>query len=238
MLGGFVTPFVVPPLNLAAIGAFAVMAGRRRLVGLALGGLLLLAIPAVPDMLMAGLERGEQGNDLAGAQAIVVLGAEVIHQADGRTVPGLLTLQRLRTAAALARRTDLPILVTGGVTQLGAAPVATAMADSLRDDFAMPARWVEDRSRDTFENAGDSAAILAKAGVTTILLVTNKWHMRRALIAFRAAGLRAIPEPVPSQLHDGFQPDDFIPRVEAWMSSYYALHEWIGIGWYTLRAAL
>jgi uncharacterized SAM-binding protein YcdF (DUF218 family) len=236
--GGFITPFVVPPLNLAALALLATLAGRRRLAGFALACLLLLAVPAVPDALLAALERGQGSGDPAGAQAIVVLGAEVVRQADGRTVPGLLTLGRLRAAAALARRTGLPILVAGGVTQSGAAPVAVAMADSLRDDFATPARWVEDQSADTFENAARSAAMLAGTGVATVLVVSDNWHMRRALIAFDAAGLHAIPSPVPPQARGSFQVGEFIPRVEAWMSSYYALHEWIGIAWYSLRAAL
>jgi uncharacterized SAM-binding protein YcdF (DUF218 family) len=235
-LGGLATLFVVPPVNLAVLAALALLGRQRRLAGLALAGLLLLAVPVVADGLMATLERGQDAGDPAGAQAIVVLGAEVVQQADGRTVPGLLSLQRLRMAASLARRTGLPLLVSGGVTQDATAPVAVAMADSLRGDFATPARWVEDRSADTFDNARDSAAMLAPAGVTTVLVVTQQWHMRRALLAFRAAGLRAIAAPVPPPVHAAFDLEDFLPHASAWMHSYYALHEWIGLAWYALRA--
>ena len=42
--------------------------------------------------------------------------------------PGLLTLDRLRTAAALHRRTGLPILVTGGTTQPETPAVGLVMA--------------------------------------------------------------------------------------------------------------
>jgi len=237
-LGGFVTPFVVPPVNLAVLALFAHLAGWRRVAGLAMVVLLLLAVPLVADALLGTLERGEGAGDPTGAQAIVVLGAEAVGLADGSTAPGPLSLQRLRTAAALARRTGLPLLVSGGVTQPGTAPVAVAMADSLRDDFHVPARWIEDQSADTFENARDSAALLAPAGVTTLLVVTDQWHMRRALLAFRATGLRAIPAPVPPPVGGGVQVEDVIPRVSAWLSSYYALHEWIGIGWYELRVRL
>ncbi len=237
-LGGFVTPFVVPPVNLALLALVAQLAGWRRLAGLAVAALLLLAVPLVADALLGTLERGQGAGDPAGAQAIVVLGAEVVRLADGSTVPGPLSLERLRTAAALARRTGLPLLVSGGVTQPGAAPVAVAMADSLRADFQVPARWIEDRSADTFENARDSAALLAAAGVATLLVVTDQWHMRRALLAFRTTGLRAIPAPVPPQAASGAQVEDLVPRASAWLRSYYALHEWIGIGWYELRVGL
>jgi uncharacterized SAM-binding protein YcdF (DUF218 family) len=234
-LGGLATPFVVPPVNLAVLAALLLLAGRRWMAAVALAALLLLAVPVVANGLLAGLESGQDAGDPAGAQAIVVLGAEVVHLADGRTVPGLLSLDRLRTAAALARRSGLPVLVSGGVTQPGTEPVAVAMADSLRQDFAVPARWVEDRSPDTFDNARDSAAILTAAGITRVLLVTHQWHMRRAMLAFSATGLHAVPAPVPRAAGSALGPDDFIPRVGAWETSYDALHEWIGLVWYRLR---
>ncbi len=237
-LGGLVTPFLVPPVNLAVLAALALATGRRRLAGAALVGLLLLALPLVADGLLSTLEVGEGAGSPAGAQAIVVLGAEVEHLAHGRTMPGLLSLQRLRTAAELARQTGLPVLISGGGVYHGAASIAVAMADSLRTDFNLAPRWIEDRSADTFANARDSAAILLPAGITTVLLVTNQWHMRRAMLAFRAAGLHAIPAPVPSSAGGGFEIDDLVPQVSAWLRSYYALHEWIGLGYYTLRAAL
>jgi uncharacterized SAM-binding protein YcdF (DUF218 family) len=237
-LAGLATPFVVPPMNLAVLAALLLLAGRRRLAGLALALLLALGLPVVADGLMAGLMHGYGAGDPAGAQAIVVLGAEVELQSDGRTLPGLLSLDRLRAAAALARNSGLPVLVSGGLTQPGAAAVAVAMADSLRRDFATPARWVEDRSANTFANARDSAALLAQAGVSRVLLVTHQWHMRRALLAFAGTSVRAIPAPVPIALNHGVAAADFIPRVGAWQTSYYALHEWIGLAWYTLRARL
>jgi uncharacterized SAM-binding protein YcdF (DUF218 family) len=237
-LGGLATPLVVPPANLAVLAALGLLLGRRRLAGAALAALLLLSLPVVANGLTAMLERGEGTGDPAGAQAIVVLGGEVEREADGRTVPGLLSLQRLRVAAALARRSGLPLLVSGGVTRIGAAPVADAMADSLREDFSVLPRWVEDRAADTFENASAAAALLAPAGVTSVLLVTQQWHMRRARLAFAAAGLHAIPAPVTEFAGHGLAVQDFVPSAQGWLRSYYALHEWIGIGWYALRARL
>ena len=245
---GLATLVVVPPANLAVLAALALATRRRRLAGLALALLLGLGLPPVAERLLRSLEdpawnvAALSDVQVSQARAIVVLGAEIVLLADGRTVPGPLTLGRLRTAASLARRTGLPLLVSGGVTQAGAAPVARAMQDSLRDDFAVPPRWVEDRSADTFANARDSAALLAASGVTKVLLVTDAWHLRRALLAFRAAGLPAIAAPVPGPasrtIAGGFDMTDLAPQARAWQRSFYALHEWIGLGWYTLRAAL
>ena len=62
------------------------------------------------------------------------------------------------------------------------------MADSLRDDFQVPVSWVEDASDDTWENAAFSAEILKKRGIHSVYVVTQGWHMRRAMLAFRHAG--------------------------------------------------
>jgi hypothetical protein len=28
---------------------------------------------------------------------------------------------------------------------------------------------------------------------------------------------------------------DFVPRASGWQTGYFAIHEWIGYGWYKLR---
>ena len=53
----------------------------------------------------------------------------------------------------------------------------------------------ETRSRDTRENALDSAPILKRIGAHRILLVTSSYHMRRAAGTFRKLGFEVIPAP-------------------------------------------
>ena len=93
----------------------------RRLTWLSLIALILFGMPVVSDNLLLALETGLPATPPPGhpPQAIVVLSAEVIrtHQEPLGFRPGLLTLDRLRTAAALHRRTGLPILVSGGAGQ-------------------------------------------------------------------------------------------------------------------------
>jgi uncharacterized SAM-binding protein YcdF (DUF218 family) len=55
---------------------------------------------------------------------------------------------------------------------------------------------VEGQSRDTRDNAGLSAPMLAAAQVDTIVLVTSAMHMPRAAALFRSRGLTVIPAPV------------------------------------------
>jgi uncharacterized SAM-binding protein YcdF (DUF218 family) len=235
---------VVPPPNLALAGIAGLVLTRRRrragmiVVAASLGLLFILSLPIVSQALIVSLERGlplePPRNDPP--QAIVILSAEMQHTlGPGLDVQvGPLTLQRLRAGAALERRTHLPILVSGGTLEEDEPPIAELMADSLRNDFGVPVRWIEDRSRNTWENASDSAAILEPLGIRSVYVVTHAWHEHRAMIAFGRTGLRMTAAPVQLDAMSA----GALPEVTAWSDSYYALHEWIGLAWYWLAAHL
>jgi uncharacterized SAM-binding protein YcdF (DUF218 family) len=211
----------------------------RRLAWASLIALLLFGMPVVSYSMMFVLETGLPLTAPPDhpPQAIIVLGAEVIraHTEKLGIRPGLLTLDRLRTAAALHRRTGLPILVTGGTTQPDASPVGLIMAQSLTEDFQTPPRWVEAKSSDTWENARFSANILRAEGITSVYVVTHSWHMRRAILAFQGTGLTVTAFPTSPDDPIGFVLYDFLPRASGWQTGFFALHEWIGYAWYALR---
>ena len=235
----------IPPTGfvmLIAIGLL--MQGRwhllgRRLAWTALVLLILFGMPAVSSAMLRGLETGLPTAPPTDRppQAIIILGAEVIraHEEPLGIRPGLLTLDRLRTGVKLHRKTGLPILVTGGVTQPGSAPVGLVMAESLRDDFQAPPKWIEPASVDTWDNARLSAEILRAQGITSVYVVTHAWHMRRAILAFEGTGLTVTA--APTSLDEPIGPEffDFLPRAASWQTSFYAMHEWIGYAWYKLR---
>jgi uncharacterized SAM-binding protein YcdF (DUF218 family) len=218
--------------------------GRRRRAGrwltwTSLIMLIVFGMPILSSNMLLALETGLPLTPPADhpPQAIVVLGGEVIRAQNEELGirPGLLTLDRLRTAAALHRRTGLPILATGGTTQPNTPAVALVMEDSLKNDFQTPPRWVEPKSADTWENARFSADILRAEGITSIYVVTHSWHMRRAVLAFKGTGLTVTA--FPTSLDDPLGPDlyDFLPRASGWQTGYFAVHEWIGYAWYKLR---
>ncbi len=211
----------------------------RRLTWASLIALILFGMPAVSYSMLLALETGLPLEPPADhpPQAIIVLGGEVIRarQEQLGVRPGLLTLDRLRTGAALHRRTGLPILVTGGTTQHNTPTVAIVMQKSLIDDFQTPPRWVESKSANTWQNAHLTANILRAEGITSVYVVTHAWHMRRALLAFRDTGITVTA--APTSLDDPLGPDwtDFVPRSGVWQTGYFALHEWIGYAWYLRR---
>jgi len=235
---------LIPPLNLLAAACAGAILCRHRagriLLAIGLSGLVLLALPLVAGSLLCGLETGLPltPDHADPPQAIVILSADETDMLrDGHIAEriGHLTLEREAAGAALARRTSLPVLVTGGRDEPGDPSLAEMMAQSLAQDFAVTPKWAETRSQDTWQNAAYSAAILKAAGIHTVYVVTHAWHERRALIAFRAAGLRAVAAPVPLDAPPRLFFHNVMPHVSGWQESYFALHEWLGLAWYSLR---
>lgn len=181
---GIATTLLLPPLLFVLACLAAAVLGllfrprRQRLlwwvVAAASMGQLALATPYVAGQLRAGLSPAPDPPLPAGVApgAVVILSAEAVRGQDGIEV-GPLTLERLRAGAALARRTGLPILVTGGALGPGEPPIAAVMARTLEADFGLAVRWIEAEARDTRENALLSAALLRAEGIVAGHVVTH-----------------------------------------------------------------
>lgn len=217
------------------------LAYRWRRSGLALAFVSLiclyaLAMPVVAGGLLGVLERGVPAVAPADVQvgAIVVLGGDVVRGGEGRADRlGRLSLQRLYVAALAYRRTQLPVLVTGGKVGRGQVPLADLMAEALGDGFGIAVRWHERRAKSTYENAEFSAALLKQDGITAVLLVTQPWHMPRAIWAFAKFGVRAVPVAPPwMPARTGDELGDYLPSAAALVRSFYALHELVGLAYY------
>ncbi|MCW3476883.1 YdcF family protein [Limobrevibacterium gyesilva] len=243
---------LIPPLNLAVAGVFGLALVRhwprlgRLLCGLSAVGLFVFSLPVTSLLLIASLEAGLARTPVPPAdpapdppEAIVILSGDAAYGGTGGILPGsgigAMTLDRMRAGAVLHRRTGLPVLVSGGQLEPGAAPIATQMARSLQDEFSTPVRWIEPISADTWQNAKFSAAILRAAGIRSVYVVTNAWHLRRARIAFAHFGIAVTPAPLRFARLPRFEFDEFVPHASSWLYSYFAMHEWIGCAYYALR---
>jgi uncharacterized SAM-binding protein YcdF (DUF218 family) len=243
-LGSLPSLILLPPLNFLTAAVAGALLRRRRggrvLLAVGLAGLVVLSLPIVSGSLLRLTELGLSAEPPGGATpgAIVILsGDQQAGRQDGAIVwhVGELTLEREAAGAALARRTKLPVLVTGGAIHPWSPTLASLMVDSMGRDFGVPVRWQETKSQDTWENARGTAAILRAAGITRVFVVTHAWHMRRALVAFRRAGLDPVPAPVLLDDVPQVHPYAFLPSVHAWGDSYFAVHELIGLAWYEIR---
>lgn len=200
-----------------------------------------LSTPYVAEHLLWLLEPAPQSlaADTSG-QAIVVLGGGTYFSAPeyGADTVKPQVLARLRYAAHLHRVLDRPVLASGGAPEGSPVPEARLMAHVLQQDFRVALVWVEERSRNTFENALRSGEILKPAGIERIYLVTHAWHLRRARIAFEHAGLTVIPAPTAFATRFKLTVIDFLPDARALHDSGVFFREGIGIGWYCVRALI
>lgn len=123
--------------------------------------------------------------------AIVVLGAGTEPYAPEYGVGSLThhSLERLRYGLWLSRETGLPVGFSGGVGwgQRDSTSEARIASQIAATEFGRPLRWTEEESRDTRENAGRSVALLRRAGIKHVLVVTDGWHMPRAIAEFERA---------------------------------------------------
>jgi uncharacterized SAM-binding protein YcdF (DUF218 family) len=182
----------------------------------------------VGDLLVRSLDESPPFDiaRAAEAQAIVILGGGIRHNAPdygGDTLGGL-TLERVRYGARLARVTHLPVLVTGG-TVFSGEPEAKLMKAALEREFGVNVRWVEERSRNTHENAAYSAEVLRRAQIETVVLVAHSFDIPRARAEFAAAGISTIAAPtgIPSDGPDTLL--DYLPGMGGLRTSYYAVYE-------------
>jgi uncharacterized SAM-binding protein YcdF (DUF218 family) len=141
---------------------------------------------------------------------------------------------RLRYGARLARKLGLPLLVTGGKPYGGRLAEGRTMAAALEDDFKTPARWIEEESNTTAENAARAFSILRPEGRTRIALVTSAWHMRRAELAFAKAGFDVVPAPTGYASRGEPRFLDWVPSASGLYATRTALWELLGVLWYRL----
>jgi uncharacterized SAM-binding protein YcdF (DUF218 family) len=174
-----------------------------------------------------------------GPGAIVILGGGLKY--DEREKPYPLNLNqrtavRLQYGAHLAKNSMLPVLVSGGIGASFNVSEATVMARTLAEDYGVAAKWQEDISLTTAENAVFSAAILKRQGIKKIILVTHAYHMRRSFLVFQAQGLEVVMAPC------GFMSGNGVDRWLAWLPTlggieavFATSHEIAGLMYYRLR---
>ncbi|MBK9674491.1 MAG: YdcF family protein [Betaproteobacteria bacterium] len=230
---------ILPPtgLLLLALVGLAII-GRhprtgRALATLATAALLALSTPIVSGTLIRLLDDSPPIDLTVAktAQAIVIPGGGVRRNAleYGGDTLGRLTLERVRYGARLAKQTGLPLLVTGGSVLGNTVPEAVLMKEALEKEYGVPVRWMEEKSRNTRENAELTARLLRADRVHRVVLVLHAFDVPRAVPLYQAAGLDVVRAPIGIASGNTDPVDDFIPGIAALVSSYYACYELAGI---------
>lgn len=207
--------FFLAPSNLLAaitgLGILAAFFARTRAIGLGMAAAGVIAtfalgLSPLPSLALNVLESRYPPlpvDGFARVDGIVVLGGAISQDATMDLGQPVLNEagERITTAAILARaHPQARLLLSGGsgaLLQDDRFSEAEATARVLADLGVDPARFViEDRSRDTFENARFSRALADPQPGEVWLLVTSAWHMPRSMAVFQAEGFDVVPFPV------------------------------------------
>lgn len=100
-------------------------------------------------------------------------------------------------------------------------------------DSGIPAEdiIIENESRNTYENALFSTAIINKKFPgSTVLLITSAFHMRRSAACFENAGLKVVPFPVDRKSNITVNSLDriLLPEANSLVTWDILVHEWVG----------
>lgn len=161
---------------------------RRRLIGFAVLLVLLpVAVVAAANAIVLLGGNGDRKNlrDVPHAQAALVLGAQV--KADGQ--PSLMLADRIKTAEALYRAHKVDkLLLSGDHGQWRYDEVGTMRKAMLKDGIPPEDLFTDHAGFDTWDSAQRARKVF---GVHSVIVVTQDFHMARALYAARHAGLDA-----------------------------------------------
>jgi len=198
----------------------------------------LLSLSPVSDMMLRGLEPDFKIPKNLHGDVIILLGGGVYDEApdlSGIGAPSGDMLERTVTAVRIQKRLNVPIIVTGGVVFKGKAAEAPIVKRFLVD-LGVPSERViiEDKARDTIENAKYSKEICEKDGYKNPILVTSAYHMKRAVLSFKKVDMDVLPFPAGFRTWENkkYGWEDYLPQDLGGISV--AIREYMGLLFYRI----
>jgi uncharacterized SAM-binding protein YcdF (DUF218 family) len=202
------------------------------------------SVPFTSELLTRRLECGYAPTvvtEAGPADAVIVLGGIL----GPSTPPGAVgnwseSVERYEAGVALVQAGRVQHLVFTGAQREWRGRPSTEGAELARFATARgvpPERIVVTRLIDNTAGEATAVAELLRAnGWKRVILVTSAWHMPRAEMLFRKAGVDCIPFAVDFHSDPGrsWRALDFIPSGTGWMGTEFALREWYGYAFYRL----
>jgi uncharacterized SAM-binding protein YcdF (DUF218 family) len=159
---------------------------------------------------------------LSTAEVIIVLGARVFESG----VPSPTLERRVLHAVNIYRKWPSKFLLfTGGVGRHP--PSESAVMKKLARSKGVPANRImmEDSASSTMQNAAGCARIMQQYGWSRAIIVTDRYHLKRSLLAFRHFGISAVGSPTRGKNDDYWRP--------RWW--YFFTRELFALGWYWIK---
>ncbi|MBZ4650414.1 YdcF family protein [Thermosipho sp. (in: thermotogales)] len=160
---------------------------------------------------------------------IVILGGGITFF-DGKYEVGNHTLKRLLKGFEIYRKTNAPIIISGGVIGKGISESAIIKEILVTLGININDIIVEDKARTTKENAIFVSKLLKEKNFENIILVTSFLHMKRSIMLFEKYSKKNIIPIVcdyPIDFRNSFL--DYLPSAEALYTFSQITHEFFGI---------
>ena len=214
IIGAFAAPpgLLIALLILLAIIIFLAPIGNpssaRLFAAPALGFALILyfmSIPVGAHLVTGPLETRysvQLPPDDEPAAVLVLGGGSSVDESGACVQPSPFSLERVFSAVKIARvRKGRTVLVLAGGDVFGASDrsEAAVLGDAVRDMGWRGEVVLEEESRNTAENMEYSARMISELGLSRVIIVTNAFHMPRAmrLAEHYMAGMQLYPAPGP-----------------------------------------
>ena len=247
ILRKIIAPFLLPPgifiLILIIYGSLLIFARKRRtgVFNLALAFVFWVICTApFSNFLMENLESKYRIPETIKGDVIVLLGGGIIDEVpdlSGNGVPTNEMYARIITAVRLQRKLAIPIIISGGKIRDQSNAEAPIVKRFLVDLGIEESKIVlEDKSRDTYENAAFTKIICGKYAFESPILVTSAYHLIRSVESFKKVGLDVVPYPANYYAfsHGEYSFLDFLPSASSLLIASSAVREFIGLVFYRL----
>jgi uncharacterized SAM-binding protein YcdF (DUF218 family) len=197
------------------------------------------------DLLLLPLEQPyEHPAPPTRADAILVLGGALdLGGSTAQHVEYTQAADRFISGVLLAKRFPRATLIFAGGTAdlVDTSKTEASMLRAEAEKLGVPrARIrVDDRSRNTRENAVETRRILGQTGGRAVVVITSAFHMRRALGCLRKAGIEATPYGVDVRNHWGTRNlFGWAPQSSRLDDGTSAVREYVGLVIYRVRGYL
>lgn len=237
----FIYTFLLPPgifiLLLLALSIWQYRFAKKRALLLMFFALCLYALstPYVSTILITSLESRYTPSTKISGDVLVMLGGGAtanVPDIDGTGQLSGSAANRLLTTARLYYQTRLPILLSGGQVFSDSSNEALIAKRQLVQ-LGIPEKHIliENKSRNTEENARYVKKILKEHNFTKPVLITSAFHMERALRNFKKLHINTVPYPTDykSNPYQTVDINKFVPSAGALSLSSMAMKEYMGI---------
>ena len=239
------TPFLIPPgLFIAIIIVLGIWFFYKNQKKIAYGYIIIAAVfwlasmKPVSDLFLSKLEYHFVLPESFSADVVIVLGGGMkddVPDFSGNSALNSAGLERVFAAARIVKKKKIPIITSGGAVFSRKAESEVAKRFLMDIGISGDEIIVENKSRDTYENALFSRKICLERGFNRVVVVTSAFHMPRTAMIFKKVGFEDIvyyPTGYRTSKKPKYYFTDFLPGDMQNLSV--AIKEYIGLAYYKI----